>query len=91
MSVPSSHPVQSEVEELATARSGDTPLSGGQRHDRILGNDGAIMAMQTKSADAGEVDVEISTGQKMLSAVSGSLLTSLLGKILLLSPNSSGP
>jgi len=79
MSESSSQPIQSEVEGLATDRSGDTRLPGGQRHDRILGNDGAIMAMKTIPANAGEVDVEISTGQKMLSAVSGSLLTSLLG------------
>lgn len=79
MSESSAHPVQSEVEGLATDRTGDTRLPGAQRHDRILGNDGAIMAMKTIPADAGEVDVEISTGQKMLSAVSGSLLTSLLG------------
>ncbi|MCJ1362778.1 hypothetical protein MMC16_001884 [Acarospora aff. strigata] len=46
------------------------------------------MAMQTKSADDPAVEVEISTGQKMLSAVSGSLLTSLLGSFCPISRDS---
>jgi hypothetical protein len=41
----------------------------GQRHDRFDENE----------PDDNEQDVPVSLGQKMLSAVSGSLITSLLG------------
>ncbi len=77
MSAIASQPTRSGGEELATARNGDKTLLGGQRHDRALGADRAGMPMTTITSNDGEVD--ISAGQKMLSAVSGSLLTSLLG------------
>ncbi len=72
--------VRSEEEEFATARNGNLLLPEGQRHDRVLGHDGAIMAAKSIPPDDGIAEIEITTGQKMLSAVSGSLLTSLLGE-----------
>lgn len=51
--------------------------SQGQQHDRIPGATSTVAMM---GDDRGkEVEVEITAGQKMLSAMSGSLLTSLLG------------
>ena len=53
----------------------------GQRHDRIPDQGGhhqVSMASQS-GGGMGDVEVDISAGQKMLSAISGSLLTSLLG------------
>ena len=47
-------------------------------HDRSQSNLNSSQASVTRDGDNGEI--EISASQKMLSAVSGSLLTSLLGK-----------
>lgn len=55
---------------------------GGQGHDRIHG-DALIPGMSSTIAMTGDRDdagVDITARQKMLSAMSGSLLTSLLGK-----------
>ena len=52
----------------------------GQRHDRISGGILGVTAVTRCGRDEPETEVDISAGQKMLSAVSGSLLTSLLGK-----------
>ena len=52
----------------------------GQRHDRISGGILGVTAVTRSGRDEPETEVDISAGQKMLSAVSGSLLTSLLGK-----------
>lgn len=54
----------------------------GQGHDRIHGDDpipgeSSTIAM---SGDNDDVGVDITAGQKMISAMSGSLLTSLLGQ-----------
>lgn len=56
---------------------------GGQGHDRIHG-DNLIPGMSSTIAMAGDrddVEVDITARQKMLSAMSGSLLTSLLGEL----------
>ena len=50
----------------------------GQRHDRSQNDPPGSQSSGTRDGDNGEI--EISAPQKMLSAVSGSLLTSLLGK-----------
>ncbi|KAI9869759.1 MAG: hypothetical protein M1830_005121, partial [Pleopsidium flavum] len=71
MSAIASQPTRSDEEGLATARNGDGTLLGGQRHDRVLGNDGAGMFMKQMPSDDGDAEVDISAGQKMLSAVSG--------------------
>lgn len=61
----------------------DHPSITGQAHDRIHG-DGLIPGVEETIAMEGDngrldIDVEITAGQKMISAMSGSLLTSLLG------------
>jgi hypothetical protein len=55
--------------------------AAGQNHDR-LGNDGMAMEtmMDTEPGIGSAASVEITMGQKMLSAMSGSLVTSLLGE-----------
>lgn len=67
-------------EELATSYHRET--FGGQGHDRIHGDnlipgESSTIAM---SGDNEDIDIGITAGQKMLSAMSGSLLTSLLGE-----------
>lgn len=55
-------------------------ISLGQRHDR-MGTGSRISNGETRDASQEpEPDPQISVGQRMLSAVSGSLLTSLLGR-----------
>jgi solute carrier family 25 protein 39/40 len=72
-------PVRSEDKKLATAREDQPLISHDQGHDRLLRNAGK--GTPPPMADDGSLpEVDISAGQKMLSAVSGSLLTSLLGK-----------
>lgn len=60
----------------------DYPLKvgDGQRHDRIPGNTGRSVAVQTEAPVDDVPEFEISIVQKMLSAVVGSVLTSLLGE-----------
>ena len=59
---------------------GEKSFAQGQRHNRISGaisdKPTAVMA----EVEEQRPDIDISAGQKMLSAVSGSLLTSLLGE-----------
>lgn len=56
--------------------------SGGQGHDRLLEANPTYRPSSTMTIADGASDdeVEITAGQKMLSAMSGSLLTSLLGE-----------
>jgi hypothetical protein len=58
-----------------------------QDHDRLSIPEDAFAGdtMLSSKDDGAEQMVDISAGQKMLSAISGSLLTSLLGKLNLLS------
>lgn len=59
----------------------DRGLSGGQRHDRISGGEGTLPEVMADSeSEVMPDEVDISARQKMLSAVTGSLLTSLLGQ-----------
>jgi solute carrier family 25, member 39/40 len=56
---------------------------GGKGHDRIHG-DNPIPGVSSTIAmmgDNDEIEVDITAGQKMMSAMSGSLLTSLLGTL----------
>jgi solute carrier family 25 protein 39/40 len=67
--------------EFATTFMGEGSFAG-QGHDRIHGDnpipgEASTIAM---SGDNGDVEVDITAGQKMISAMSGSLLTSLLGQ-----------
>lgn len=55
--------------------------SSGQKHDRADGdNKSPNMAAQAQAGDARSDPLEITTGQRMISAMAGSLLTSLLGE-----------
>ena len=56
----------------------------GHGHDRIHGNHivAGVSSTVAMPGDSEVVDMKITAGQKMLSAMSGSLLTSLLGKLL---------
>lgn len=56
---------------------------GGQRHGRIHEVNGSATTGPLPP-DGDDMDVEITAGQKMLSAMSGSLLTSLLGMLMTL-------
>jgi len=76
-----------EEEVLARAKHGDNSYSRGQRHDRIPSESNTGGIAVTRGAMADPVETEISAPQKMLSAVSGSLLTSLLGKLRIPSPS----
>lgn len=60
----------------------DSVSPQGQRHDRMgQPTSKATIAIMNGSSGEEEVDaVDISAGQRMLSAVTGSLLTSILGK-----------
>ena len=66
---------------LATTFAKDTNW-GGHGHDRIHGDDPipGVSSTIAMSGDNDDVEVDLTAGQKMLSAMSGSLLTSLLGK-----------
>ena len=54
--------------------------TGGQDHDRIDGMGSTGITPPPPGRDAIEV-LEITAGQKMMSAMTGSLLTSLLGAL----------
>ena len=71
-----SEPTRSDEEQSAATWSEDKDGSPGQRHDRMPVDRGSSISM---THDEMKPETEISAGQKMLSAVSGSLLTSLLG------------
>ncbi len=59
---------------------------GGQGHDRIHGDNlipgvtETIAMSGDMSGDNDDIEIDITAGQKMISAMSGSLLTSLLGE-----------
>ena len=53
----------------------------GQRHDRMPSTSDKVSSLTSIDAGQEAMERDISASQKMLSAVSGSLLTSVLGKI----------
>jgi solute carrier family 25, member 39/40 len=66
--------------QIATTFESGRSQKGGQGHDRIHGDSyipgiSPTMAMTSENV----VELDITLGQKMVSAMSGSLLTSLLG------------
>lgn len=72
-----------ESDHLATQFEGESHRS--QRHDRIHGDDlipgvSSTIAMSGDMGDQDDAEIDITAGQKMMSAMSGSLLTSLLGR-----------
>jgi solute carrier family 25 protein 39/40 len=54
---------------------------GGNGHDRIHGDNPipGVSSTIAMTGDNDDIEVDITAGQKMMSAMSGSLLTSLLG------------
>lgn len=54
--------------------------SDSQNHDRIDGDTFTMAGMGAQDGDGGNTVPDITAGQKMVSAMSGSLLTSLLGE-----------
>ena len=77
-----SEPVPTDEHQIATSSHGDPEYFSGQRHDRSSRGPGTSNLVTMNEPDESEVEMDISVGQKMLSAVSGSLLTSLLGRSL---------
>lgn len=73
-----SEPARTDEHQIATPSHGNSEQPPGQRHN--ISSRGAASSNSVTMNDSGEPEVEmdISAGQKMLSAVSGSLLTSLL-------------
>jgi solute carrier family 25 protein 39/40 len=69
--------------EFATTFAKDRSF-GGQGHDRIHGDNPipGVSSTVAMNGDNEDIEVDITAGQKMLSAMSGSLLTSLLGNSL---------
>lgn len=79
-----SEPSTSDEQKLTTSRNGDTVYRG-QRHDRIQDTSGQpnpVTMDESNEPEVEDIETDISAVQKMLSAVSGSLLTSLLGILL---------
>ena len=69
--------------QRASKRYGEAAQTPGQRHDRMAGDasdTSPAVVMKGRTEGESQVEVDITAGQKMLSAVSGSLLTSLLGR-----------
>ena len=72
---------------FTTQEDGKRSFAQGQRHDRISGAVSDQFTATMAEVEEQLPEVDISAGQKMLSAVSGSLLTSLLGMQLLFTWN----
>lgn len=70
---------QSDRGNVATLSYGDTTDLQGQSKTRSPDSVGSSSTITMGDIEDTTPDIEISAGQKMLSAVSGSLLTSLLG------------
>ena len=77
-----------DEEAFAAVGHGDNKYYWGQRHDRILNESDTGGIAVTRDAMADPAETDISAAQRMLSAVSGSLLTSLLGTFYSPAPSS---
>lgn len=80
-----SEPERSHEHHVATVASqyGGSEQLHGQAHDRMARDPSNSQAVTAYEKDEAIPDPDISATQKMLSAVSGSLLTSILGVTLL--------
>ena len=79
-----SEPSRSDQQRFATSRDGDTDYRG-QRQYRIQdisAEHKPVTMDESNEPDMEDTTMDITAIQKMLSAVSGSLLTSLLGAFL---------
>ncbi len=81
-----SEPVPTDEQQVATSSHGKSEHLLGQKHDRSSEGVGTSSSVTMNEPNEPEVEMDISAGQKMLSAMSGSLLTSLLGSQLLKRP-----
>ena len=77
-----SEPTRFDESKLAAAKHEEKLGFDGQRHDIIGVRENGNISDTGGSAINMDSGTEISAGQKMLSAVFGSVLTSLLGTIL---------
>ena len=77
-----SEPVRTDEHQAATRSHGNPDNLSSQRHDRLFNGPSTSNSVTMNENDEQDVETDISAGQKMLSAVSGSLLTSLLGSFL---------
>ena len=77
-----SEPVRTDEHQVATSRYGNPDHLPGQRHDRLSQDPSTSNSVTMSDSNEPNVEMDISAGQKMLSAMSGSLLTSLLGSSL---------
>ena len=74
-----SEPTRADEDQVATSSHGNPEYPLQHRHDISSKQTGPSNSVAMDSSKAPEASLDISAGQKMLSAVSGSLLTSLLG------------
>ena len=81
-----SEPVRTDKHQVATSSHGNSEHSSGYRQNISSEGVGSSNSVIMNDSDDLEVEMDISAGQKMLSAVSGSLLTSLLGTFCLQHP-----
>ena len=77
-----SEPIPNDEHQVATLSHGNPDHFSQQRHDSSFKSPGTSDSVTMSEHKEPEVEVHISAGQKMLSAVSGALLTSLLGNPL---------
>ena len=80
-----SEPVRTDQHQVAPSSHGNSDLSSEHRsrHDILSKGTGSSDSVTMNDPDDAELEMDISAGQKMLSAMSGSLLTSLLGTFFL--------
>ena len=76
-----SEPVRTDQHQVAPSSHGNSDLSPGHpgRHAMFSRGTGSSDSVTMNDPDDAEMDMDISAGQKMVSAMSGSLLTSFLG------------
>ena len=86
MSVFISEPTRADEDQVATSSHGNPEYPLQHRHNISSKQTGPRNPVAMDSSKAPEASLDISAGQKMLSAVSGSLLTSLLGTFFLEQP-----
>ena len=91
MSVNLSENLPSDGHIAVSSEHGDTVQLQGHRNQStaaFLGKKTAVTMDEANEPEVENMETQISAGQKMLSAVSGSLLTSLLGNIVSASTSS---
>ena len=74
-----SEPTRTDEHQVATSSYGKSDFPLRRRHDVSSEHTGPSKSVAMDDSKVPEDQMDISAGQKMLSAVSGSLLTSLLG------------